>query len=251
MRACPACALAAALFVFAVSPAPCPTSAQDQEVARAASSTAARPLSPFYYFAKNYQGRTWSYPDDLYRHLRDDLAHHGFSDVELRGLSPAQLERLHSAHHEEVVHPGQKPPETGPAVSTPHDDAMAYRYRGSMWALDGNFAEAVADYHAALELEPGNSHVLSSLAWLHATCPAREFRNGALAVDCATKACTLTQFKAWNQLGTLAAAHAEAGDFAAAVKWARQSLELAPESEKPGCARRLNLYDTGLPFRKP
>lgn len=231
----------------AESPSIAAAARTEQDAAPAPQTT--RKLSPFYWYSKDYGGRLWSYPGDVYSHLKDDLSHHGFSDVELRGLSPIQLQRLHSAHHEGLISPGREPaPPSRPIDS--REAAMAYRAHANAWFLDGNFTEALADYHVALRLDPTNSDVNSSLAWFHASCRDAQFRDGPKAVRYAQQACGVTNYAIWNQVGTLAAAYAEAGQFDQAVKWARRSYELAPKDEKPGCEQRLRLYESGKSLRR-
>lgn len=208
-----------------------------------------RTLSPFYYYTKHYEGALWSHPGDIRSHLRFDLAHHGFSDVELRGLSPLQMERLHSAHHHGLVAPGQKPADTSLPKPTPRDAALGFRFRGCTWLLEGSYAEALADYQEALRLDPDNALVHSSLGWFYAACPDAAYRDGKRAVEFARRACESSNYTAWYQLNTLAAAHAEAGDLEVAQHWARQALERAPEDEKSGCEQRLQLYVSGQPLR--
>ena len=58
---------------------------------------------------------------------------------------------------------------------------------------------------------------LNDLAWLLATRPRAEERDGVRAVRFAERACELTQYKWTIMVGTLAAAYAEAGRFPEAV----------------------------------
>ena len=75
-------------------------------------------------------------------------------------------------------------------------------------------------------------------------------RDGKEAVDSATKACELTEWEKASYLGTLAAAYAEAGDFAAAVKWQTKAIELGKnEKEKEKYGKRLKLYKEKKPYR--
>jgi len=89
---------------------------------------------------------------------------------------------------------------------------------------------------------------------LQATFPDAEFRDGAKAVENATKACELTTWKnAWF-VNTLAAAYAEAGDFNSAVKWQKKAIDLLDKASCSGYPvdfeARLKLYQSGKPYRK-
>ena len=48
---------------------------------------------------------------------------------------------------------------------------------------------------------------------------------------------------------TLAAAHAESGDFDEAVKWAEKALEVAPEDKKKLCEEQITRFKNKEPFR--
>ena len=65
---------------------------------------------------------------------------------------------------------------------------------------------------------------------MRATCPEEKHRNGQQAVEYATKACELTAWKNAPYLGTLAAAYAEAGDFAKAVQFLDKSDAIDPKN---------------------
>lgn len=68
--------------------------------------------------------------------------------------------------------------------------------------------------------------VLNSRAWLRATCPEASIRNGPLAVADATKACKLDQWILESYIDTLAAAYAETGDFASAIRYQEQAIAM-------------------------
>lgn len=56
-------------------------------------------------------------------------------------------------------------------------------------------------------------------------------RNGREAVASATRACELTWWKSSRPLATLAAAFAEAGNFADAVQMRRKAIEITPAND--------------------
>ena len=70
------------------------------------------------------------------------------------------------------------------------------------------------------------------------------------AIDHATRACELTDWKSWSKLDTLAAAYAEAGKFDKAVEFQRKAVEMATnDKEKNDMRERLTLYQVGKPYR--
>ena len=74
---------------------------------------------------------------------------------------------------------------------------------------------AVEDYEAVLARDPGSVGTRNNLAWLLATAKDPRVRDGARAVTLALEVVRLDRQPAW--LDTLAAAHAECGEFARAA----------------------------------
>jgi hypothetical protein len=91
----------------------------------------------------------------------------------------------------------------------------------------------------------------NDLAWLMATCEDPQIRDGASAVNFAEKAVS-TNPKRTDLLDTLAAAYAEAGDFAKAVKVQNEAIALLHDEEsKKDFVGRLRLYESNMPYREP
>ena len=110
------------------------------------------------------------------------------------------------------------------AIQINPKSAQAYANRGTTYLRKHDYNKAIVDYDHAIQLNPRDATVYKNLAWLLATCPQVAFRNGKKAVEHATKACVLLEWKDPKALRTLAAACAEAEDFENAVKWESQSL---------------------------
>jgi Flp pilus assembly protein TadD len=76
-------------------------------------------------------------------------------------------------------------------------------------------------------------------------------RDGRSAVGFAEKAVAKTERKNWSFVDTLAAAYAEAGQFAKAVRIAKEALALPNvERAEPGLTARLKLYESDSPYRE-
>ena len=128
--------------------------------------------------------------------------------------------------------------------------AWVYAYRGWNWQMKGRIDQALADLNEAIRLDPRNVSAHNGLAWIRATSPESKYRDGKQAVALATHACDLAAWKDPYVIDTLAAAYAEAGDFAAALKWQAKSDSLIPnDRRKPDAAARLKLYQAGKPYR--
>jgi tetratricopeptide (TPR) repeat protein len=95
-----------------------------------------------------------------------------------------------------------------------------------------NFDQAIRDYSEAIRLAP-NANYASRLAWMLSTCPEERVRDGRRAIQFATKACELTDWKSAWELNTLAAAYAEAGKFDLAIAYQTKALELSGPDQDP------------------
>ncbi len=89
-------------------------------------------------------------------------------------------------------------------------------------ADQGRLDEAIVHYQEAIRLNPDDPSAYNNLAWIRATHPDPELRNGAEAVRLAERACALWKDRDPNLLDTLAAAYAEAGRFPEAVERSRK-----------------------------
>jgi tetratricopeptide (TPR) repeat protein len=130
---------------------------------------------------------------------------------------------------------------------------QAHNTLGMALAQKGRPLEAIASYREALRLIPDWPPAMRRLAWLYATYPEDEIRSGAEAVRLASRASKRTGNKDALMLDTLAAAHAENGDFNQAVAGAERALAAA-QAAKDGpraddIAARLELYRLGQPYR--
>lgn len=125
-----------------------------------------------------------------------------------------------------------------------------YRSRADAFLSVGRQTEALADYQTALDLEPGDAGILNNLAWLMATSPDGELRNGGRAIELATEACQLTDYKKAYILSTLAAAHAEAGDFDQAIEWAEKAVTLSGDDVLDQLKAELESYRRNEPWRE-
>ena len=84
--------------------------------------------------------------------------------------------------------------------------------------LTHDFRNSINEYRKVLALEPDNVQSLNNLAYVLATCPEANIRNGGEAVRLSEQACHLTDFKQARFLKTLSAAYAEQGRLAEAIE---------------------------------
>jgi tetratricopeptide (TPR) repeat protein len=116
------------------------------------------------------------------------------------------------------------------------DNFPALRGRADAYLSIGEHAKAVADFKKALEVEPKESGMLNNYAWVLATSPDDDVRDGKLAVELATKACEETNHEESHILSTLAAAYAESGDFDKATEWSRKAIEVFDKQREAAIA---------------
>jgi len=137
------------------------------------------------------------------------------------------------------------------------ENVSALRTRADTLLGLGDHTAAIKDYERAIEVGVENplqkSGILNNLAWVLATSPKDELRDGEKSVRFGTEAAELTEFKEPHILSTLAAGYAEKGDFDKAVEWSTKAVELGRELEHDQVEQleeELKSYQENKPWRE-
>jgi len=153
---------------------------------------------------------------------------------------------LRKGQKDEAIAHFQRAVEIDPKLAKAQSDL------GNLLLQNGRVNEALAHYQRALELQPANAFFLNNLAWVLATCPNPQVRNGRRAIELAQEADQLIGGKNPAILSTLAAAYAESGRFPEAVATAQRALDLATAQTNSAQAdillANIALYRAGAPF---
>jgi len=138
------------------------------------------------------------------------------------------------------------------AIELDESNALAYGHRAGVQLFLGKHAQAREDFEKAAQFDTEGRHAFythNGLAWMLATCPISQYRDGTRAVEIANAACEMTDWQDGPILDTLAAAYAEVGDFASAVKWQEKAIELSEDRWLDQMRMRLRLYQAHRPYR--
>jgi Flp pilus assembly protein TadD len=134
------------------------------------------------------------------------------------------------------------------------EDSQAHYQLALALTGQGKSREAAQHYRRGLKSFENIPVGLNNLAWILATYPDPQVRNGGEAVTLAEKACNLTDYKEAVFVGTLAAAYAEVGRFADAIATAEKARALAEAAGAKSLAENnvklMELYRAGKPFRE-
>jgi hypothetical protein len=130
----------------------------------------------------------------------------------------------------------------------PAQNDVAHMYEDGR-GVGKDLAEALRWYRKAADA--GLPAAQNSFAWALATSTNAELRDGPLAVKYAEKAVKASRRANAGFLDTLAAAHAEAGDFTKAVAIQNEAIALLKQpGSKKDYASRLSLYEAKTPYRE-
>lgn len=136
--------------------------------------------------------------------------------------------------------------------SSPRDSKVRFSLASAL-ILVGRPAEAIVHLEQASRMLPRWARPIDEMAWLFATHPDPDLRDGARALELARHALRLATGRKPLAMATLAAAHAELGDFTAAVSHAERALELAEAADQTGWAAEIREslpdYRAGRPRR--
>ena len=141
--------------------------------------------------------------------------------------------------------------DTALEIEPPVGKEQVLPQRANALMLKGEYEKALADLDELVLLVPTGSTGYNGRAWLLATAADKKFRDGARAIEDARKACEIDQWQSAASLDTLAAAHAEAGQFDEAVEWQAKALEIGfalPHLDREAQAR-LELFRNKKPYR--
>ena len=127
-----------------------------------------------------------------------------------------------------------------------------YVYRGIVLSARGDASGANADFEKVSSLISDSRGGFNRYGWELATSSIAAYRDGPAAVQYATRACELSSWKNANELDTLAAAYAEAGQFKEAIQWQTSALEVGGRNiDRDDFDARLAMYQKREPFRSP
>ncbi len=139
------------------------------------------------------------------------------------------------------------------------EDAAAHAELATDYLSLKDARSAVAHYRLALRLHPrlsvteDNYKWANNLAWLLATEPDANLRDGTEAMHWVQQVCQLQHFQEPEALDTLAVAHAELGQFGEAIEVSQQAIKLAAGNPRfiKSVENRIKLYESSQPFRQP
>ena len=137
-------------------------------------------------------------------------------------------------------------------LSTQPEHADAHTILASAFLQKGEIGTAIEQYKKTLEIMPRSVPALNNLAWILATYSDPAFRDGTKALELAQRA---NEFSGRNNpiiLRTLAAAHANVGQFSMAVEVGQLALSLTDRQSPLASAlqRELAGYEAREPYRE-
>lgn len=139
------------------------------------------------------------------------------------------------------------------ALALAPDDFRGLLGRAAVYFGSGALEKALTAYAEVEKRYPDEPQPFNDHAWLLATGTKDGLRDGARAVELASRACELTQWENPAYLDTLAAAYAEKGDFSAALKWQELAVKLSdnePPDVQTDIKSRIALYEKKEPYRE-
>ena len=136
------------------------------------------------------------------------------------------------------------------AVACDSENVWAVVWHASSQAQLARYELARLELRSAVRQFPGAYQTYMIQSWFLATCPNWIYRDGTAAIGAAKKAVALSDGDAYA-LDILAAANAEAGEFASACAAESRALDrlTTGEVDRAAMEARLRLYQEKTPYR--
>jgi Flp pilus assembly protein TadD len=132
------------------------------------------------------------------------------------------------------------------------EEALSNLHRALLGMINSSAASKLL--HQAASSIPESAAALDDLAWVFATHPSQEMRDGQEAVRLAQHACALTKRTNPMLLATLATAYAETGSFSEAINTIQESLSKARSSSNTDAIalgeKLLGFFQSNTPIRQ-
>lgn len=138
--------------------------------------------------------------------------------------------------------------EAAAAISVAPEHGNSYAFLAFIQAKQRNYGDSLRNYRRGVRLSPRRLLPKIELGWLLAGCPEAELRDGEAALCLAKEVAAAIGSESFRVLDLMAAAHAENGNYGAAVRLAEGALRLTREQEASS-DRPMNVelvaWDTG------
>ena len=136
------------------------------------------------------------------------------------------------------------------AIASDPSNPDGYVQRSRLHQKQGNWQSAIEDVQQAVDLNPDDHATWTLMAMLRAACPDDAVRDGPTAVQCAQKACELSNWEDPQARIALAVAYAETGDWQAATDICDELIANHPEGPLAAqAAELLELFREETPYR--
>ncbi|MCP4249110.1 MAG: tetratricopeptide repeat protein [bacterium] len=172
---------------------------------------------------------------DVLRRGADPRLQYALGEMLVRADRIAELAELEPGA---ATAPGAMPPEL---VKGAYDELMRRR----------QYEPAIKLMRRGMQANPDDIRIIDRLAWLLATVPQDELRNGREAIGLAEGVCQATDSGYVQPLLTLSAAYAEAGRFDDASATADKALNLARANQDSGAITEIEAAVARYADRKP
>ncbi len=129
-------------------------------------------------------------------------------------------------------------------------DVKALLLSATVLQQQKKYAEAIEAYEKIFQIERRNVSANNDLAWLLATCPDDEYRNGQRAFRLAITACKKAKWKNRSTISTLSVAFAESREFDKAIQLLEMLNSIVSGQEQKKIQEKLTWFRAGKTYHE-